>query len=126
MGSLIFSFYLEEQWVSFLNKTDVKVFFQHMEVPRLGVKLELQPLAYTTATATPDPSHVCNLHHISWQCWILNALSVARDQTCIFMDSSQICFHWAILGIPESLFWKWTKSLINEWSKNNNLTILLT
>ena len=28
---------------------------QHMEVPRLGVKLELQMLAYTTATAMPDP-----------------------------------------------------------------------
>ena len=27
----------------------------HMEVPRLGVESELQPLAYTTATATPDP-----------------------------------------------------------------------
>ena len=29
---------------------------RHTEVPRLGVKLELQLLAYTTATATPDPS----------------------------------------------------------------------
>ena len=28
----------------------------HMEVPRLGVKLELQPLAYTTATTTWDLS----------------------------------------------------------------------
>ena len=28
---------------------------QHMEVPRLRVELELQLLAYTTATATPDP-----------------------------------------------------------------------
>ena len=27
----------------------------HMEVPRLGVQLELWPPAYTTATATPDP-----------------------------------------------------------------------
>jgi len=27
----------------------------HMEVPRLGVKLELQLPAYTTATATLDP-----------------------------------------------------------------------
>ena len=27
----------------------------HMEIPRLGVKLELQPLAYTTATAMLDP-----------------------------------------------------------------------
>ena len=35
---------------------------QHMEVPRLGVKSELQLLAYTTAIATPDPSGVCDLH----------------------------------------------------------------
>ena len=34
-----------------------------MEVPRLGVKSELQPLAYDTATAMPDPSPICNLHH---------------------------------------------------------------
>ena len=34
-----------------------------MEVPRLGVKLELQLPAYTTATGMLDPSHVCNLHH---------------------------------------------------------------
>ena len=40
---------------------------QHMEVPRLEVKLELQPLAYTTAIATWDLSHICNLHHSSWQ-----------------------------------------------------------
>ena len=33
-----------------------------MEVPRLGIKLELQLLAYTTATATPDPSHIYKLH----------------------------------------------------------------
>ena len=32
-----------------------------MEVPRLGVKLEL--LAYTTATATQDPSCIWDLHH---------------------------------------------------------------
>ena len=53
----------------------------HMEVPRLGVHLELQLLAYTTATATLDPSHVYNLHHSSWQRQILNPLSEARDQT---------------------------------------------
>ena len=28
---------------------------QHMEVPQLGVELELQPAAYTTATAMQDP-----------------------------------------------------------------------
>ena len=30
-----------------------------MEVPRLGVESELQLPACTTATATPDPSPVC-------------------------------------------------------------------
>uniref|UniRef100_A0A8D1N3X5 Uncharacterized protein n=1 Tax=Sus scrofa TaxID=9823 RepID=A0A8D1N3X5_PIG len=52
---------------------------QHMEVPRLGVKSELQLPVCTTATATQDLSHVCNLHHSSWQCRILNPLSEARD-----------------------------------------------
>ena len=63
---------------------------RHMEVPRLGVKSELEPPAYTTGTAAQDLSRVCNLHHSSWQCWILNPLSEARDRTCVLMDSSQI------------------------------------
>ena len=53
---------------------------RHMEVSRLGVELELQLPAYTTATATLDPSHICDLHHSSRQCQILNPLSKARDQ----------------------------------------------
>ena len=51
----------------------------HMEVPRLGVKLQLQPPAYATATAVPDPSHVCDLHQSSQQHWILNLVIEARD-----------------------------------------------
>ena len=47
---------------------------RHMEVPRLGVELELQLPAYTTATAMPDPSRVCDLYHSSWQRRILNTL----------------------------------------------------
>ena len=43
----------------------------HMEVPRLQVELELQLLAYATAAATPDPSHICDLDHSSWQHQIL-------------------------------------------------------
>ena len=39
----------------------------HMEVPGLGVESELQLPAYTTATATWDPSHICDLHLISQQ-----------------------------------------------------------
>ena len=43
------------------------------------VDFELQLPAYTTATATPDPGCVCDLHHSSWQCQILNPLIEARD-----------------------------------------------
>ena len=59
-----------------------------MEVPRLGVKLELQLLA--TATAMPDPSHIFDLCCSSQQHWILNLLSKARDQTRILMDTSPV------------------------------------
>ena len=52
---------------------------QHLEVPRLGVERELYLSAYTTATAMSDLSHVCSLHHSSWQQQILNSLSEARD-----------------------------------------------
>ena len=51
----------------------------HMEVSRLGIKSELQLPAYTITTAMQDPSHVCDLHHGSWQQWILNPLTETRD-----------------------------------------------
>ena len=60
-----------------------------MEVSWLGVELELHLPAFATATATPDRSCICTLHHRSWQCRILNPLSEARDQTCVPMDASQ-------------------------------------
>ena len=58
-----------------------------MEVPRLGVESELQLPVYTTATAMPDPSRICNLHHSSQ---ILNPLSEARDRACVLMDPRQV------------------------------------
>ena len=64
-----------------------------MEVPSLGVQSEPQLLAYTTAIAIQDLSLICDLHHSSWQRWILNPLSKARDQTCVLMDANQIRFH---------------------------------
>ena len=76
----------------------------HMEVPRLGVKTELQLPAYATATATPDQSCICDLHHSSQQGQILNPLNKARDQTRNLMVPSQIHFHCAMTGTPNDGF----------------------
>ena len=64
-------------WVSRETGSDTKqtkntervglFYFRPMEVPRLGGKSELQLLAYITATAKRDLSHVCDLHHSSLQ-----------------------------------------------------------
>ena len=63
---------------------------QHMEFPQLGVELELQLPAYTTATAMPDPSHICDLCSSLWQHQILNPGSKTRDWTCTLMDTSWV------------------------------------
>ena len=75
----------------------------HMEVPRLGIQSELLLPAYTTATATPDPSCVFDLYHSSWQRQIFNPLSEARGRTCNLMVPNQIHFHCAMTGTPRRL-----------------------
>ena len=70
-----------------------RVFFlglhlKHMEVPGLGVKLELDLLASATATATPDLSLICELQNTSQQHQIFNALAEARNQ--IHMDTNPL------------------------------------
>ena len=67
------------------------------------VQSELLLPAYTTATAMPDPSHVCDLRHSSWQRQILNPLSEVRIQTRNLMVPSEIHFHCAMMGTPESI-----------------------
>ena len=75
-----------------------------MEVPRLGVKLELQLPAYTTAT--PDPSCICDLHHSLWQRRILNPLSEARNQAGVLLDTSQVLNPLSHVGSsPQSVRW---------------------
>src|SRR5512134_854213 len=70
-----------------------------MEVPRLGVESELQPPAYARATATRDPSRVCNLHHSSRQRRIVNPLSKGRDRT-----RNLIVNHCGTTGTPDYTF----------------------
>ena len=50
----------------------------HMDIPRLGVESELQLLAYATARAMADLSHICNPHHCLQPCWIF--LSTEQGQ----------------------------------------------
>ena len=73
-----------------------------MEVPRRGVKSELQLPPYATATAMPDPSHVCDLHHSSRQRRIPNPQSKDRDRTCILMDPT-----WVVIAEPPRKLEKW-------------------
>ena len=69
------------------------------------------PVAYGTSwargqisEATRDSSHICNIHHSSWQCWIPNPLSKVRDWTQILMDNSQIRFLCATTGTTLTWF----------------------
>ena len=95
---------------------------QRMEVPRLGIKSELQLLAYTTAIATPDLSLICDLHQSSGQYRILNPLSQDTDWTCNLMVLSRIRFHcttlenfrWKEYWLNLSkLQWQWKKIVIS-------------
>ena len=59
----------------------------------------------------PNPSRVCNLHHSSRQCRILNPLSKVRDRTRNLMVPSRIHFHCATTGTPlSSLIWQFQRS----------------
>ena len=69
----------------------------HMDVPRLGADSP----AYITATAMPEQSWICDLHHHSW---ILNPVSEARHRTCLLIDTSQICLHHTTMGTPLMAF----------------------
>ena len=75
---------------------------QHMEVLSLGIKLEIQLLAYTIASVMWDLSHICDLHHRSWQHQSPDPLSKARDRTSILVDTSRIPFRCATKGTPST------------------------
>ena len=76
----------------------------HVVVSRLEVKSELQLLAYTTATTTQDPRHICDCQSSLPRHQILNPLSKARDQTLILMDTSQFCFCCSTMGTSKTEF----------------------
>ena len=92
---------------------------QHMEVPRLGVELELQPPVYTTAAATQDLKDIFDLYHSSRQHWILNPPSEARDWTHILMDTGRVCNPLSHSGNSQNVYFlirpaSWTYPWIHE------------
>ena len=95
-----------------------------MEIPRLGVELELQLPAYATATATWALSHICHLHHSSWHSQILNPLSRARDRTLVLMDPRWICYCWATTGTLEKSASLSEVSKSKKWTRPHILDII--
>ena len=74
-------------------------------------RLELQLSGCATATATWDLSHICDLHHSSWQGQVFHPLSEARDWTCIFTSTNRVHFPWATKRTPNYMLlnWLWVK-----------------
>ena len=66
----------------------------------------------------PDPSHICDLQHSSWQRCILNSMSEARDWTCKLMVPSQSHFRCAMMGTPRCVFlmYLWEKVSVTSYS----------
>ena len=77
-------------WVGFLFSFLFRATLVAYGSSRLGVKLVMQLQDYATAIAMPDLSHICDLHHDSWQHQTPSPLREARDQTFIFMDTSHV------------------------------------
>ena len=96
-------------------------YLQHMEVPRLVVKSELQLPAYATATAMQNPSHVCDLYHSSQQHRIFNPLGEARDQTHVLMDTSRIRYLWSHDGNSDILM---KRKVTHEVPLIHNLSLI--
>ena len=69
-----------------------------MEVPTLGVKSELQLLAYTTAIASQVGASFSTKTAAQGKHQILKSMSKARGQTHILMDISWIPFCCATSG----------------------------
>ena len=79
-------------FLSFIFFAFLGLYPQPLGGPRLVVPSKLQLPARVTATATPDPTCVCELHHGLWQCWILSPLIEARDRTYNLVVPGQIHF----------------------------------
>ena len=56
----------------------------------------------TVCQWTVSANWICDLHHCSWQCQILNPLSKARDQTQVPVDTRHVHYCWTMMGTPQN------------------------
>ena len=115
------------EWMEVWGLVDANyyIFFlwphQHlMEVPRLGVKSDLQLPAYATAKAMPDLS-ICDLHCSSQQHQVLNPLNQAKDQISILV---KFLTSWATTGAPKLLHFEWISNEVLLYSTGNHIQSL--
>ena len=104
------------------NKENVSVilgvddFFFVLWWPRLRVTSELQLRPIPHSHVTQDPSHISDLCQSLWQHWILNPLSKARAQTCIFMEttSGPSCVRECVSPTFSFFHWHYTRDQHRE------------
>ena len=115
-----------------IKKSSLLVFFffslglypWQMEVPRLGGRIgAIAASLYHSHGNVGSKPHLQPIPH-SWQRWIPNPLSEARDQLCILMDTSWICFHCATTGTHENQVLEKLNNLPRDfWLENDRAEI---
>ena len=83
-------------------QTLLEYFVLKKGVPAANGSSQARGRIRATAIATWGPSCICNLPHSSRQHQILNSLSKTRDQICILMDASRVCYRWTTMGTPRA------------------------
>ena len=73
---------------------------------RLNQSCSCWPMPQPQQRPIPAASETC---HSSWQCWILNPLSEARERIWVLMDASQIHFCWVMIGTKKCWDLNWLK-----------------
>ena len=74
--------------------------------PRGWIGAVATGLHYSHSNVGSEPHLQHPIAYNSCQHWIFNPLIRARGQTCILMDTGQICFLWATMEIPVWCFFQ--------------------
>ena len=87
-------------------------FLLHIAVPMDYLWPRCQVFTFSQLVLPPLPEHNVSgvQEHLRFQ-----MLSKARDRTCILMDTSQICLHWAMRELQIQTFLGSSYNLLQLW-----------